>query len=91
MVKNLGTITTDVVVVLRSLDSGLDAVRAFGAPSECSGIVIRSAAKELVEILAGHGLTAEAFLDLVEARTSPRFVYFSGFGEVADLARRAKR
>lgn len=56
---------------------------AFGAPSECYGLVHRSQEKKAMALVRSFGFeTMLAFVDELEVRTTAKFVYETGFGSL---------
>jgi hypothetical protein len=87
----LSRTTSAVLAEIRDMHEGFEDVARWHAPSECCGIVADGAARDIRTILDEAGLTAEEFVDEVERRTSSKWCYVYGLGEVEDLLRREGR
>lgn len=80
----LSRIVSEIVKIDRHVAEALNEIHAFHAPSECGGIVIRSAQKATQKILEREQLSAEQFEAAVSERTTDKWLYFSGLSLVMD-------
>jgi len=69
----------------RSSSEAYDEISIMHAPSECCGLVAGHERKAIKRILAQYSYTAQQFVDDLTERTSDKYVYFSGFGDLLDM------
>lgn len=75
---SLSRLVSEIAREMRCFGNASDDLRAFGAPSECGGLVLKGTRRRLTEILAKYNQTPDSFYSLLANRTSARFVYVSG-------------
>jgi hypothetical protein len=83
---SLSEMATRVTRALQGVRESHEDVDAWHAPSECHGLVARSNARDMARLFRESGWTPEEFEREVEARTSSRWFYVSGFGEAISMA-----
>lgn len=75
----------------RTLTAVMQEVRAWRAvedpnpPAECYKDIDKAMRRSIKTIVTGAGYTPEEFVNLVEERTTARFVYELGIDEVLDV------
>lgn len=84
---NLGEITTGVFAIARRVGDFYDdpMTRASGCADELAPMVVRDVVKRVGIYLAEHDLTIETWECELRARTTDRWVYFSGASDVAGM------
>lgn len=59
-----------------------DEIDMVHAPSECHTLVTQKFDRRIANLLALHGYTVASFIEELEARTSPKYAFFSEFGAI---------
>lgn len=63
-------------------DEAEDEMRAFGAPSECMGLVCCGIEKERRKIIMSYGWCPESLMMELQRRVSASWIYKHGFGHL---------
>lgn len=75
--KNLSEVVSAIGQEFNDMQFGFEEMKAYGAPSECGGIIVEGTVKSIVKIIDESGSTMWDILRDVEYRTSYRFIYFN--------------
>lgn len=86
--RTLSEIASDIARETASWEFALVEARAFGAGSDCDGLISDGAQKRLLEILAEAGLTIERYNELMAERTSDHYMFYRGGEAEARILRR---
>lgn len=85
MIQNLGELTGKVLTLLgRENEAIVDARRVCGS-NEFNGIIGRSTEKAIRLVFSEAQVTPQQFVSELQARTSEKYVYFSGLLWVSDI------